>query len=121
MTAAPPKLNYSSQTYLTCSTSSPSLVVPSSSSDSDPDSPSTSTHSQDSTAGSTGSTLLSSLTYVGPVGSLPDAHIFSIPVPTMDPPQDAVRQVKHWLEHAEGVRDVEVMLPRKRSKGAFEG
>ena len=119
MASAPPKLNYASKTYLTCSTSAPSLVVPSSS-DSDPDSPSSASHSQQSSS-SSGSSLLASLAYVGPVGSLPNDHIFSVPVPTTDPPQDAVREVQKWLEHAEGVRNVEVMVPKKRSKGAFEG
>ncbi|KAL8284041.1 hypothetical protein RQP46_005154 [Phenoliferia psychrophenolica] len=122
MTSSPPKLTYESKTYLTCSTSTPSLILPSSS-DSDLDSPTSSSsgsHSQDSSNSSTGSSLLSSLTYVGPVGSLPNDHIFSLPVPTQTPLPDDVQEVKRWLENAEGVRNVEVMVPRKRSKGTFE-
>ena len=101
-------------------TSSPSLVLPSAS-DSDPDSPSSAGHSQGSSStSSTGSNLLSSLAYVGPVGSLPNDHIFSLPVPTQDPLPDEVRQVQRWLEQAEGVQNVEVMIPKKRNKGTFE-
>ena len=121
----PPQLSYQSKTYLTLSTTTPSLVLASSSnaSDSDPDSPSSQTHSQSSStssASSTHATLLSSLAYVGPVGSLPNSHIFSLPVPSENPPREDVNEVKRLLEGTEGVKEVEVMVPRRRAKRVLE-
>ncbi|KAK4700676.1 hypothetical protein P7C70_g5567, partial [Phenoliferia sp. Uapishka_3] len=122
--SAPPNLTYGTKTYLTLSTSSPSHVLPTSSSDSDADSPTSASNSQSSQSSQSShlstSSLLASLAYVGPVGALPNDHIFSLPIPTQDPPQEEVREVKKWLEMADGVQNVEVMLPKKRSKGTFE-
>ncbi|KAM0747602.1 hypothetical protein T439DRAFT_359383 [Meredithblackwellia eburnea MCA 4105] len=127
MAQQPPKLTYNNKTYLTLSTHTPSSVLLSSSNtdDSDPDSP-VSGHSQSqssttSTSSSTGSSLLSSLSYVGPVGQLPNDHIYSIDVPTTNPPTEEVKSVKKWLErNVDGVSNVELMMPRKRAKGNFE-
>lgn len=58
------------------------------------------------------------MTYLGPLGSLPHSQLYEIPgIPT---PVDLaavgkeVREVRDWLSGREGVRDVEVMIPRKR-------
>lgn len=102
----PPKLVYDSNTYLTLSlpTGSSLPAVPSQSDTTD--SP-TSTHSS--------SELRNFLTYVGPVGQLSDSHIFSLPIPTANPPQEEVKDVQKWLEQQKGVTDVEVLIPKMRS------
>lgn len=56
------------------------------------------------------------LTYIGPVGSLPHEHLYSLPVPTQDPVPKEVEEVVRWLEGVEGVQGVEVMRLRKREK-----
>lgn len=84
----PPKLNYTTHTYLTLSRPSPL--------------PPHASHPE--------------LTYLGPLSSLPHEFLYSLPFPTTDPPSEEVRKVKEWLEGCEGVRGVEVMVARLREK-----
>ncbi|GAA5949437.1 hypothetical protein JCM3765_003408 [Sporobolomyces pararoseus] len=115
----PPKLDYSHSTYLTISTKvPPESILPS------PSSPTTSSFSQGSSQGSSSNSsadLSSSLHYVGPVGELPNEHIYELHgVPSSNPPSLEVQDVKKWLQEKEGIKAVEVMVPQTRSHRRFE-
>ncbi|KAI5477353.1 hypothetical protein MNV49_006495 [Pseudohyphozyma bogoriensis] len=127
--SAPPKLVYDTKTYLTLSlATSPSALSlatqhalqPSGDDSDELDSPSSLAHSQHSSSSQTStssssSSLRSALEYVGPVGALEGEHIYSLPVPTTNPPKPEVKDVKQWLEGQDGVQAVEVMVPKQRA------
>lgn len=110
----PPKLDYASSTYLTISTKiAPESILPS------PSSPSSYSHS--SQGSSQSSELNTTLSYVGPVGQLPNEYIYELPgVPSSNPPAREVQDVKKWLQEKEGVKAVEVMVPQMRNRRHFE-
>ncbi|KAH8926202.1 hypothetical protein BT69DRAFT_1317568 [Atractiella rhizophila] len=76
-----------------------------------------STHSSTSSSSSAPSEIL---TYVGLVGQLDNEHLYCLPKPTKNPPDEETLDCKKWLESIPGVKRVEVMIPRKRHKTRFE-
>jgi hypothetical protein len=82
-------LNYATHAYLTI------LLAPSSSLLADP------------------SAVHPDLKYIGPVGQLPDIHIFSFPKPTWDHSSAAIIST---LRQIDGVLKVDIQEPRTRVK-----
>ncbi|GAA5933294.1 hypothetical protein JCM1841_006582 [Sporobolomyces salmonicolor] len=122
----PPKLDYATSTYLTLTTTaSPSSVLSAAAQEPAPSSEFTPPHSTSCTPSSTSSSssaaLLHSLSYVGPVGALAHEHLYALPgVPSADPPAREAVAVQAWLARQPGVRGVEVLVPKQRTKRRFE-
>lgn len=109
----PPHLTYESHSYLTVSTSAPSLLVPFQPSSPSNSSPSNSQILSPSTSDDGLPDLHTSLEYVGPVGVLDSKHIYSVPVPSENPPRPEVQEVRRWLQRI-GVKNVDIMVPKQR-------
>lgn len=67
-----------------------------------------------------GPALSSHLIYVGPVGHLENEYLYSLPVPTSKAGSTEVKDVKKWLEGLEGVKHVDIMIPKRRHKGRMD-
>lgn len=118
MSTAPTKLDYAHASYITLSSKLSPLSIPSSAATS-----SDALSSSPDSASSSGSVAnANALCYVGPVGALAHEHLYALEgVPTSNPPDEQVMQVKLALEKVQGVSNVEVMLPRARlKKDGFE-
>ncbi|GAA5952973.1 hypothetical protein JCM21900_001534 [Sporobolomyces salmonicolor] len=126
----PPKLDYATSTYLTLTTTaSPSSVLSAAAQEPPASSPapsqfaphSTSSPPSSTPASASSASLLHSLAYVGPVGALAHEHLYALPgVPSADPPARAVVAVQAWLARQPGVRGVEVLVPKPRTKRRVE-
>jgi hypothetical protein len=112
---SPPKLSYTSKTYLTVSSPPTSLPF------SPPIAPSSAISTQSTDQAHISGPLRATLAYVGPVGALSHEHLYSLDVPTQDPVPAAVQEVKQWLEQREGVAGVQVMSVKPRVGKKWEG
>lgn len=121
----PPSLIYESNTYLTLNTksnipitppeSSPTTATHNNNNNNEALTESTSQRSTSSSSSSSSNSVLSTLTYVGHVGELPNDYLYCVPgIPTTNPPNNLINEVKNWLKIQDGINNVEIMIPKMR-------